>query len=420
KTIEVERYEWQNIKYKVNENSKEIEEQVLGTFTHFPLKLAWAITVHKSQGLTFEKAALDVSRVFQPGQAYVALSRLRSLKGLVLLAPLQMNGLRNDVDVMRYSKQKATADGIKTALQQETKNYLFQYLQSTFDWKYLTQEWRNHRFSYKKEESKSPKAKFAKWAEKQAVKIEELSVPAQNFTKQLSYLFAKEPFDVNFVKERFEAAYGYFFKDMDEMTDDLLQTIDEVKRIKKVKIFYTELVELEEVQINTMKSLMKAKLLVEVIASSQEITKENLTSEEIILYKSNKLKKIKELNIEKAGGMEVEEIESFYEEPKLKKSKSKKKPTIEITLELWKANQSISETAKERKLSEGTIFTHLTKLIQQEYIELKEVLPTDRILELAEVFDSYQEESISELKKTVGEKFSWEELKLYKAQIKKD
>src|SRR6478736_4221412 len=148
KTIEVDKYEWQNIRYTVNELTKEIEEEILGTFVHYPIKLAWAITVHKSQGLTFDKAALDVSQVFLPGQAYVALSRLRSLNGLILLSPLRMNGISNDQDVMDFSLNKASETVLESALQRETKNFIYNYLRNSFDWNQLAQEWRNHQFSY--------------------------------------------------------------------------------------------------------------------------------------------------------------------------------------------------------------------------------------------------------------------------------
>lgn len=100
--INVEPMEWQNIRYQFDEESKEISSKQIGRFKQYPLKAAWAITVHKSQGLTFDKAIIDVHAAFSPGQAYVALSRCRTLDGLVLSSPVSASVFMRDNAVDAY------------------------------------------------------------------------------------------------------------------------------------------------------------------------------------------------------------------------------------------------------------------------------------------------------------------------------
>ena len=100
--IDVEPMEWQNIRYQFDEVSKEISSKQIGRFKQYPLKAAWAITVHKSQGLTFDKAIIDVHAAFSPGQAYVALSRCRTLDGLVLSSPVSASVFMRDNAVDAY------------------------------------------------------------------------------------------------------------------------------------------------------------------------------------------------------------------------------------------------------------------------------------------------------------------------------
>jgi len=419
-SIEVEKYEWNNIRYNIHENTKEVEEEVIGTFVHYPVKLAWAITVHKSQGLTFDKAVLDVGDVFQPGQAYVALSRLRSMDGLVLVDMLKMRGIQNAQDVMSYAQNEADDTLIKNSLESGTKRFMYQTVKKGFDFNNLITSWQKHAESYNSNAVLSEKSKHSVWAKMQSDKLSVLQDVSKKFSAWLDVQFSMENVDYEGIKTKVVGAKDHFFPTLDEVLNEVMTKIEELKRIKRVKEYFNELLEIEELTLQSILGMTKSKLILEAYIDDRIINKESLTNDFIKNYRSHKLEVIKDKVKSTKSDIipDDDETEDFsYYVRKPKKEKGDKKSTYQITYEKRQDKKPLEEIVQERKLTMTTVQGHMARLIEEGKVAITEVMTDDKIRSLEILFEGYTGGNLSDMKEKAGEDFTYGELRIFRGSM---
>jgi len=368
---------WENKKYIINPDTKELEEEMIGSFSQYPIKTAWAVTVHKSQGLTFDQAIIDVGNAFAPGQVYVALSRLRSLDGLILRTKLQNNTLQSDSQVQTFVESAKKHSKLDELLGVYQQRYLSLLSGETFDLQGLLQEitafQRKNDSSLEFEDPEMQKA-----IGEIALLIRNEVETASKFGNQLRYLLQQN--DKEKLMERLNKGATYFKNFLQDALGKILIHRAEVERFSRTKTYSNSLEELEVSLLRKYGDISKVSRLIASILEGEIPGKMT----DLELDKINlRLKLVESAKQAVADNPKFASTKTGRKKTAKSNSKRKIGETYETTFSMINAGKSIGDIVVARGLAESTIKGHLAKGITEGRVELEDCLPIEVISEIS-------------------------------------
>jgi hypothetical protein len=415
-TMEVEKHMWENIKYAVNESTNEIETKVSGKFTQYPLKLAWAITIHKSQGLTFERAIIDVGNAFAPGQVYVALSRLTSLQGLVLTTRVNTDSLINDKTLEEYSNNKANEEQLEQELESSKSHYLYNYLLQSFNLQSLLSIFQMHVESYSKDEKKSPKQKLFSWAVDLKNEIAETKIISDKFMNQMATMIhQQEKGLLPLLLERVMKAKEFFSPILRRISSKMMGQVNEHRENKMMKSFLKELLEVDAAVYKQVQQIIKAETILLAMINDADL---DIDSTELSASNEKRKQEIELLNkqIKQKRVVYLPSSGDNYDEPKTKKKKEKH-DTKKESYDRFVAGKTITEIAADRNMAETTIEGHLAYYVALNEISATAFVSQEKIDDIRTVIREINSTKLTEIKEKLGEEYSYSDIRFAIASI---
>ena len=469
--IVTEKEKWDNVNYSINEETKEIKEDIAGSFTQIPLRLAWAITIHKSQGLTFERAIIDAEASFAHGQTYVALSRCTSLEGLVLKTPITSSAIINDRTVSVFNESVEENHPDETILNASERNFQLNLISELLDFQPLLYPttrlidiFYNNRNSIKgdvidhlqtiKDDGVVALMKVSNGFKNQLLQISEDAILPENssqmqerFIKAVAYFVAQakgnilKPLNAISYATDNKAVKKDFSKQFDSLKEKLLEKLFALQKMTKgfkvqdylqvrAKAVLQKSAPIKKKTVISKRdpilSIKLRELRDEIskdlgIPHFQVFTQETLYAMCDDLPRSEtdllKIVGMGKTRVSKYGNQILEAIEGYCKENGINKAneqkKEDKKPTKQISFELFKSGLTIKDIAKERSLTAGTIENHLANYISSGDIDVLELIELKRYKIIRNAIEAAGEvKGLTALKEKVDGGISYMELKM--------